>query len=121
MGFYLFPKLSEELYTVGFYMYQGKVANNSRGEMLVTRSSSQNIEAILYHSGYKYCFVDMLSQNITENNSWMTSEMLAKYWGVSDQKLVPKEQYDALLYIYETSLPDYLNYSLMKNFILDAK
>lgn len=109
MGYYLHKDLADELYTVGLFTYKGQVALNNRTAVDVTKETGENIEAILYYSGYFYAFVDMLNQTETAGNSWMFKQMKAKYWGMQDQLLVPKEQFDAILYIYESHLPGYLN------------
>ena len=114
MGYYLRQNLSNELYAVGLYMYKGKTAYNDRSVVTVQTMTSENIETVLYHSRYNYSFVDMLNQTNMPDNSWMFKEMNAKYWGNLDQLLIPREQYDAILYVYETHLPNYLNYQLMK-------
>jgi len=109
MGGWLFDRYSEELYTIGLYMYEGKAAYTNREIYNVESHSPNSLESILYSSGYKICFVDLLHHEIGSGNDWMVSEIQAKTWGIEDLKLIPKNQYNAIILIDSVSPPEYLD------------
>ena len=51
----------------------------------------------------------MFYQNNIQGNSWMFSDMYARYWGASNQTLIPRNQYDGIFFVYETHAPIYLS------------
>jgi erythromycin esterase len=107
MGSVIKHNYADDIYTIGFYTYKGQVADGFRNPTNVTSSTSENIEAILYYTNYVYAFVDMKYQQLVSGNSWMFNKMKTKAYGVIDEKMVIKDQYDALIYVYESHLPDY--------------
>lgn len=109
MGHHLYKLYSDKIYSIGFYMYTGKVAGNDKSELDVTLSSNDNIEAILYRARNYFSFVDMRGQIKEEGNSWMFMEMKVKYWGLTDQLMIPRDQYDGIFFVYKTSIPDYFD------------
>ncbi len=116
MGYYIHELYGEELYTIGFYMYRGESAQSgTRIPIPVTPSTSENIEAILYRTRQPYVFVDLYNQEEQPGNSWMFQEMNAKHWGYWEEAMIPREQYDALFYVDETHMPNYLPYSSNKS------
>lgn len=108
MGTWIAEAHRPELYTVGLYMYRGKAAYNNRQVYAIQPAWSGSIESIMYRTRRKFCFVDMLGRTKHKGNSWMFEEILAKEWGVWDVTLVPRDQYDALLFIDTVNPPSYL-------------
>jgi erythromycin esterase len=111
MGKHLHEARGEEIYTVGLYMYRGSAATNSRQTYDVTPAKPGSIESIFYRTRRKHCFADMSGQDMNEGNSWMFRRINAKTWGVSNLTLVPRDQYNAILFIDTVSPPDYLPYA----------
>jgi erythromycin esterase len=109
MGSWLHDKYPDELYTIGLYMYEGQGAYNNREIYDVKNHSPNSLESILHSTGYESCFVDLKHQKLVDGNEWMASEILTKTWGLQDLRLVPKIQYDAILFIDSVSPPDYLD------------
>jgi len=107
MGGRLAPAHKAETYTVGLYMYRGEAGNNDRSVDEVPRSESGSLESILYRTRRKHCLIEMLSQSRTEGNSWMFESIKASEWGRGTIALVPRDQYDAILFVDTVSPPDY--------------
>lgn len=111
-----------ELYTIGLYMYRGKAATNGRVVCDVTRAMSDSIESVLYLTRREYCFVDMLEQTPNDGNSWMYESVYAKGWGTTNWPLVPRNQYDAILFIHTVSPPTYIaGGNLNNDFVIEPE
>jgi erythromycin esterase len=109
MGSWLHDKYPDELYTIGLYMYEGQGTYNNREIYDVTSHSPNSLESIFHFTGYESCFVDLKHQKTVEGNEWMSSEILTKTWGLQDLRMIPRNQYDAILFIDTVSPPDYLD------------
>ena len=109
MGGWLHERYSEELYTIGLYMYKGQGAYVNREVYDVKSHSPNSLESILHSTGYESCFVDLKHQEIVEGNEWMATKILTKTWGLEDLRMIPKNQYDAIILIDSVSPPDYLD------------
>jgi len=110
MGRHLHESHGEEMYTIGLYMYRGRGARNDRSTYDVGAAAPGSIESIFYRTRRKHCFVDMLGERENEGNSWMFQRIGAKTWGFMDVTLVPRDQYDAILFIDTVSPPQYLTF-----------
>ena len=107
MGKWIVDSHRPELYTVGLYMCRGKAAWNNREIYEITPVMKGSIESVLYRTRRKYCFVDMLGRERNDGNSWMFELVSGKDWGRTDWPLVPRNQYDAILFIDTVSPPRY--------------
>lgn len=107
MGKWIVESYRPELYTIGLYMYRGKAAWNTREVYEITPVAKGSIESVLYRTRRKHCFVDMLGRERDEGNSWMFELVTGKYWGRTDWPLVPRNQYDAILFIDTVNPPSY--------------
>jgi erythromycin esterase len=108
MGEALIAKYRSDLYTVGLYMYRGLAAENDRSTYWIEPPSPNSIESVFYRTRRKYCFVDLLHQQQEAGNSWMFNSFLAKTWGQTDVNMIPRDEYDAILFIDTVKPPDYL-------------
>jgi len=109
MGGWLYERSPEDLYTVGLYMYKGQAAYNNREIYNVKSHSPNSLESILRSAGHEICFVDLKHSKIVPGNDWMASEILTKTWGLEDLRMVPSNQYNAIVLIDSVSPPIYLN------------
>lgn len=109
MGTYVAERHRAELYTVGLYMYRGISASNTRQVLTVTPHEPGSLESVLYRTRKRYAFVDLLGQARTAGSAWMFQPVTAKEWGQFAYKMVPRDQYDGILFIDSTSTPRYLN------------
>jgi erythromycin esterase len=96
MGTWLLARYRPELYTVGLYAYELPSGHDSLDGWPATLEAS--MEGILHRVGIPYLFVDMLSQSQSEGNSWMFETMPVRFT-VTYEHIVPRDHYDAILYI----------------------
>jgi erythromycin esterase len=99
MGTWLAEWRRDELYTIGLYMYRGASALNTGLVAQVRPAEAGSLESILHRSGLRYAFVDLLHQRREPGTEWMFRPITARHWGITDERLVPREQYDAILFI----------------------
>jgi len=112
MGTYLEQWFRESLYSIALYMYRGESAlNNRTARPVYDLMASSSIETVIHTIHKPFVFVEMLHSQREDGNSWMTRvtpRMRAYIWGgPAYESMIPKNHYDAILYIDETSLPDY--------------
>lgn len=108
MGAWLHERYPDDLYTIGLYMYEGQGAYNDKTTYDIISHTPNSLESILHSTGYEACFIDLKNQKIVKGNNWMTTEILTKTWGLFDLKLIPRNQYDGILFIDSISPPKYL-------------
>ncbi|MEB2300216.1 erythromycin esterase family protein [Lysinibacillus xylanilyticus] len=95
-------------YVLGLYMNSGETANNMGEPMAVLPSVKGSIEDILSSSNKPYTFIDMRNRQNERGNSWMFEPRLSYSWGMIQESLVPRDQYDGLLLIDKVSKPNYI-------------
>lgn len=110
MGTHLIKNFRDDMYTIGLYMYRGQAAFFHMSIYDINAATSGSVESIMYHARKKYCFVDMLSQKKNSGNSWMFTAITAKYWGTEPETIIPRNQYDAILFIGTVTPVEYLPY-----------
>jgi erythromycin esterase len=95
-------------YVLGLYMAGGETANNMGEPMAVLPLVKGSIEDIVSSSNKPYTFIDMRNRQNERGNSWMFEPRLSYSWGVIQESLVPRDQYDGLLLIDKVSKPHYI-------------
>jgi erythromycin esterase len=108
MGEAIVADYRPDLYTVGLYMYRGVAAHNDRRTFSIEPPSFNSVESVFYRTRRKYCFLDLLHQQQEAGNAWMFGWFRAKSWGLSDVLMIPRDQYDAILFIDTVKPPNYL-------------
>ncbi len=111
MGGWLDERYFAALYTIGFYLYRGQIASNNRQLVEVPPVHSGSLESILYRTGRKYAFVDLLHQTHEEGNAWMFTAIQANELtlGYAPITMVPRDQYDGVILIDTVHPPEYLD------------
>ncbi|UPW83084.1 erythromycin esterase family protein [Lysinibacillus sp. Ag94] len=95
-------------YVLGLYMAGGETANNIGEPMAVLPSIKGSIEDIASSSNKPYTFIDLRNRQNERGNSWMFEPRLSYSWGMIQESLVPRDQYDGLLLIDKVSKPHYI-------------
>lgn len=108
MGEWLRARFGEELYTVGLYMHEGTATNNARQRYTIREPSEPGLEALLNRARIRYLFIDLAAAGESPGTAWMDQEILTRSWGITPDPLVPRDQYDGLVFIHTVSVPDYL-------------
>jgi erythromycin esterase len=107
-GTYMAERHRRELYTIGLYMYRGSAAGNTRAVYPVARAAPNGLEAILHRAPWKYAFVDLSRAPAGPGTSWMTRRIPSLTWGTTLEQLVPREEYDGIVFIDTTWPPAYI-------------
>ena len=107
MGGYL-EERRDEMYTIGLFMYRGRAAQNNRVVYDIGRAETGSLESIFYRTRRRYTFLDLLDQTEVPGNRWIFSAIPMKDWGVNDLVMVPRDNYDGILFIDTVTPPNYL-------------
>ena len=108
MGQYLREAFRHELYTIGLYMDRGTAAQNDRSIYAITPAPPNFMEWVMANSGSPTLFMDFLHQAPSEGNGWMFQPTLQREWGVNGFTMVPRDQYDGVLFIDTVKSPAYI-------------
>lgn len=110
MGELLPDHIKKQTYTVGLYMNRGESATNDRKPVPVRYPHpTGSLESILgKHLKSPAIFVDLLKHKNKKGTSWMFTSRQALDWGFMEEELIPRDQYDGILFIDETHLPNYI-------------
>ena len=101
--------LHTQFYSIGSLAYRGHINYGQIQDITITRDEC--IEAILYHARKKYFFIDFSQQIEVEGNSWIFQPITQTYIhrnNPCDIRYIPKDQYDAILFIDTVSEPEYV-------------
>jgi erythromycin esterase len=109
MGSWIAVRRRAETYTVGFYMYRGAAAWNTRERYGVkTPRDANTLETILYRARLRYAFYDVAHEPQTAGSQWLWDLTPALDWGTMPYTMVIRDQYDGIVFIDTTSEPKYL-------------
>ena len=107
MGTWISERRRAELYTIGLFMYRGSAAMNTRAVYPVSAVSPGSLEAILHRAPWKYSYLDLSRAESSAGASWMSQRISAKSWGINPETMVPRAEYDGILFIDTTWPPQY--------------
>lgn len=107
MGHWIVERFRAEMYTIGLYMYRGQVADHEREVYDIAPAVSGSLESILYRARRRHCFVDLLGQTEEAGNGWMFIAIPVKSYGTLELQMVPRDQYDGILFVDTVSAPHY--------------
>lgn len=109
LGHLLPPNIREQSYVIGLYMNRGVSALNDRKPQKVQYPHPPGtVESILSKTNYPNLFVDLSQAKKREETSWMYTKRGILDWGAWQEQLIPKDQYDGILFIDQVSMPHYL-------------
>jgi erythromycin esterase len=109
MGSWVAERRRAETYTVGFYMYRGGAAWNTRVEYGVQPPrDAKTLETILYSARLRYAFFDVAHEPQTAGSQWLWDPTPALDWGITPYTMVVRDQYDGIVFIHTTTPPKYL-------------
>jgi erythromycin esterase len=98
----------DEIYTIGLYMQSGESALNNREPLKVGEIKKGSLEDIVGKSGTNITFLDFTKATQSEETSFLFQETACYVWGAYPDSIIPKDYYDGVILLKETSLPDYL-------------
>jgi erythromycin esterase len=108
MGGYVGERRRTEVYTIGLYMYRGSAADNGGAAFPIWPAPPGSLEAILHRAPWRYAFVDVAHAPPGPGTAWMTQLLDAREEGRITAPVVPREDYDGVLFIDTTWPPHYL-------------
>ncbi len=109
MGNWLYQTYAKEMYAIGSLAYRGHINYGKVQDIIITKDEC--IEAILYHARKKHFFIDLSQQTEVKGNSWIFQQVTQSYIHRNDPcdiQYIPKDQYDAILFIDTVSEPEYV-------------
>jgi erythromycin esterase len=110
MGQWVRERFRDQLYTVGLYMDRGTAAQNDRRVYPISPAPVNSMEWIFANTGSPALFIDLLQQQRTDGNSWMFQSLVQREWGVNAFSMIPRNQYDGILFINEVQSPSYFRF-----------
>jgi erythromycin esterase len=108
MGQWVRERFRDELYTIGLYMDRGTAAQNNRTIYSINSAPANSMEWIMNSTGSPTLFMDFLHQQRADGNSWMFQSTTQREWGVNAFGMVPRNQYDGVLFIDLVKSPAYV-------------
>jgi len=107
MGTWVAERHRQQLYTIGLFMYRGNASMNNRVPYPIALSRSGSLESILHRAPWRYSFVDLSQARRESGSEWMWRPLTALSWGTQPEQIVPRDEYDGLLFIDTVHLPRY--------------
>ncbi len=108
MGQWVRERFRNELYTIGLYMDRGTSAQNNRVVYSIDPGRPDSMEWVMANSGSPLLFMDFLHQQRSDGNSWMFQQTSQRDWGVTAFRMIPRDQYDGVLFIDVVKSPAYV-------------
>jgi erythromycin esterase len=110
MGQWIRERFRDQVYTIGLYMDQGNAAQNNRVVYPISPGSPNSMEWVMAQTGTPILFMDFLHQSQSDGNRWMFQSTVQRDWGVNTFTMVPRNQYDGVLFINSVTSPSYLSF-----------
>jgi erythromycin esterase len=106
-GALLRRRYPNEVYSVGFFMGRGSVANNSRAVRPMLPAPTDGVEALFAQTGFAAALLDLNAGPGSTLERW--SRGLRPYLrnGLAVDSLRPGLEFDALLYVQQATPPTY--------------
>ncbi|MEM9897538.1 MAG: erythromycin esterase family protein [Bacteroidota bacterium] len=108
MGSFLHESYRDELYTIGFFMYEGTAAFNDRSVYEILPHASGSLESIFYRARKRVAFLNVEGRKIEIGNEWLFNYTQTLDWGLVPIQLVFSRNYDGLFFIRNVNPPEYL-------------
>ena len=108
MGKWVRERFRDQLYTIGLYMDRGTAAQNNRVVYPINPAPVDSMEWVMNSTGSPVLFMDFLHQRRADGNSWMFDSTLQREWGVNSFRMIPRDQYDGVLFIDAVRSPSYI-------------
>ncbi len=99
MGQWIRERFRDELYTIGLYMDRGTAAQNNRVVYSINPGPVNSMEWVMANTGSPLLFMDFLHHQRVDGNSWMFEPTTQRDWGINPFTMVPRNQYDGVLFI----------------------
>lgn len=111
MGVWVAERHRSELYTIGLFMYRGAAAQNDRSPYAIATMRTGGLESILHRAPARYSFVDFSQAPRGPGTEWMWTRITGMDWGTQPLAMVPRDEYDGVLFVDTTHPPHYLPFA----------
>lgn len=108
MGQWIRERFRNELYTIGLYMDRGTAAQNNRTVYSINPGAVNSMEWVMANAGSPLLFMDFLHHPRVAGNSWVFEPTTQRDWGTNPFSMVPRDQYDGVLFIDRVKAPSYI-------------
>lgn len=108
MGSWLNERRAGDLYTIGLFMVRGQAAHNDRSTYEIKSPQDHSLEELFASIDSQLAFVHMANVPRGEGTAWMFETLGAWDFGYIAIRLVPRDQFDALLVVHEVHPPHYI-------------
>jgi erythromycin esterase len=110
MGSWIAEARKAETYSIGLFMGRGGHVKNAFTKTVEPfwALEGNSLEAIMASANRKMSFVDFSRASPSAGNEWIFTPINAKDWGVNPIKFVPRDVFDAVIYIDDVTPPKYL-------------
>jgi erythromycin esterase len=108
MGSWLHERRAADLYTVGLYMVRGRAAHNDRNTYEIESPQEHSLEELFSSIETPLAFVHLTNVPSSPGTAWMFELLGAWDGGYIGIRLVPRDQFDALLVVHEVHPPRYI-------------
>lgn len=103
-GVWMAEKRRQDIYTIGMYMGRGVTGIYGRDSYsAIAAPEADSLEAILANAGKRWSFIDFSQAKPGPAHDWMFKPVNARYWGSSNEQIIPARAYDAVIYIDEVT------------------
>lgn len=109
MGARLAAAFGPAYYAIALFAGGGEACWNDRTPYDWASPRDNSLEAVLMAAGAGALMVDLAGAPPGGPGAWMSSRLPVKDWGYRDTTLVPRDLFDALLFIRDIHRPDYLD------------
>lgn len=100
MGEMLPFSLRKDNYVIGLYAYQGSSSKNSKETERISQPHNEgSIEELLKAGDHAYQFLDLMQVKLDPRTSWLFTPRIAKAWGMLEETMIVREQYDGILFV----------------------
>jgi erythromycin esterase len=104
MGYWVQEAFGDSVYTIGSYPYEGRAVDNARVAYNISAPAPDSVEYLMHSAAAPLAFFSLRATNA----AWTLRSGALRYNGQHAQQLIPREQYDALLFIERVSPPTFL-------------
>ena len=108
MGSWLNERRAADLYTIGLFMVRGHAGHNDRSTYEIKSPQDHSVEELFSSIDSPLAFVNMANVPSGEGTAWMYETLGAWDFGYIAIRLVPRDQFDALLVVDEVHPPHYI-------------
>jgi erythromycin esterase len=106
-GGYLRERYGDGVFSIGFFMGRGTIADNRRIERQIAVPDSGGIEAFLRLPGSAASYLVLRDNAAPSVRAWADRPRSYLRMGLEPMRLVPADEFDAMVYIDSVGPPDY--------------